>query len=106
MSQMPMKSVLFSISVTNVCRSASASRCRVTSRAIFDAATTFPSASVIGEMVSDTQISRPLAVTAFGLEVIDPASRLQAGDDLVLLGDALGRNDRARCAGPIASDAG
>ena len=53
-SQMPMKSVLFSTSVTNFSRSASARFRSVMSRTIFDAPTTLPASSLIGEMVSET----------------------------------------------------
>ena len=58
---MPMKSVLFSTSVTNFCRSASARLRAVTSRTIFDAPTTLPASSLIGEIVSDTRMRLAVA---------------------------------------------
>ena len=36
---------------------------------------------------------RPSARTPLGLEVLDPLAGLQAGDDLVFLGDPIGRDD-------------
>ena len=58
-SQIPMKSVLFSTSVTSRCCSASARLRSVISRTILDAPITAPSASLMGEIVSDTEIRCP-----------------------------------------------
>jgi hypothetical protein len=56
MSQMPTKSVLVSMSVTNRSRSASVRLRSVMSRTIFDAPTTLPVSSLIGETVRETRI--------------------------------------------------
>ena len=72
----------------------SASRWRVTSRTIFDAPTTPPSSSVIGEIVSETRMRRPSEPQPLGLEVFDPLSGLQARDDLIFLGNPLRRDDQ------------
>ena len=63
------------------------------SRTIFDAPTTCPSSSLIGEIVSETRMRAAVGAHALGLEVLDPPPGLQAGDDLVFLGDAVGRDD-------------
>ena len=78
----------------------SACRWRVTSRTIFDAPTTVPASSLIGEMVSETRMRLAVAPQPLGLEVFDPLSGLQAGDDLVLFGDAVGGDDQ----GDVAAD--
>ena len=61
---MPMKSVLFSTSVTNVCVRPRPRLRSVMSRTIFDAPMTLPSSSLIGEIVSDTRIRRPSLAAA------------------------------------------
>ena len=55
---------------------------------------TWPASSLIGEMVSDTRMRWPSLAHPHGLEVFDPLPGLQGGDDLVLFGDAVRRNDQ------------
>jgi len=68
----------------------SASRWRVTSRTILDAPTTLPSSSLIGEMVSETQMRRPSFLTrsvtkcsirlpALRLAMISSSSAMRSG---------------------------
>ena len=91
---MPMKSVLFSTSVTNFSRSASAAL------AVGDVAHDLGRADDVARVVLDRRDRQrdqdALAVRphALGLEVLDALPGLQAGDDLVFLRDALGGNDQ------------
>ena len=85
-----MKSVLVSTSVTNFSRSASARLRSVMSRTIFDAPTTLPASSLIGEIVSDTGMRRPsdrtrsvskcsIRCPAFRLAMIWSSSAMRSG---------------------------
>ena len=91
---MPMKSVLFSTSVTNFSRSASA--CAAVGDVAHDLGRPDDAAGVVLDRRDGERDRDALAVgaQALGLEVLDPLSGLQAGDDLVFLGDALGRDDQ------------
>jgi hypothetical protein len=89
----PMKSVLLSTSVTNFWRSASSQLAIGYVSNDFEAPTTLPESSRIGEMVKDMNV---LAVASppHGFKMFDPLAGFQTGYDLVFFGDAFRRNDQ------------
>ena len=68
--------------------------CRVMSRAIVETPTTFPAASKIGEIVTETSRSAPVLVEADRLAMLDALARLHASEDLRQFIGAIGGYDR------------
>jgi hypothetical protein len=67
----------------------SACRCRVTSRTILEALTTLPASSLMGEIVRETRMRR-LSDRVARSRNGRSSPGLQAGDDVVFLGYAVG----------------
>ena len=85
-------------------RSSSARLRSVMSLAIFEAPTIVPSASRIGETVSETSMRRPSLVTRLGLEVARPARRVGCASRMLV--HVLGMLGRHQDGDGLADDLG